>query len=78
MKDILGRTLEVGMVCAFNPPKYKGIVLCTVEKLSEKKVTVSYPDARFSNTTEKTSVYPSDLAILDEKDVVLYYLRKKK
>jgi len=78
MKDILGRELVVGIVCAFNPPKFKGIVLCTVTKISEKKVTVSYLDDRWGGSTEKTSVYPWDLAVLDEKDVVLYYLRTKK
>ena len=71
MKDILGRDLFVGTVCAFNPPRYKGIVLCKVVKINPKKVTVTYDGG------ETTSVYPFDLAILDEQDVVLHYLKKK-
>ena len=76
MKDILDRELAVGMVCAFNPPKYKGLILCKIERMTPKKVSVSYHDDRY-NSTKTTTVYPFELAILDEKDVTMYYLKKK-
>ena len=74
MKDILSRTLAEGMVCAFNPPKYKGIVLCKVLGFTPKMVRVQFTTWRDSATT---TVDPGNLAILAEQDVTLYYLKKK-
>ena len=74
MRDILNRELAVGMVCAFNPPKYKGIVLCKIVAFTPKRVKVQFQDWK---DTVTTTVDPFALAILDEKDVVLYYLKKK-
>lgn len=63
MKDIFGTEIQVGQICAFNPPHYKGLVKGNVLKLTPKQVRVSYKPYG-KQSTEDFCIYPSDLVIM--------------
>jgi hypothetical protein len=60
MKDIFGKTLEVGDIVAFNPPSYKGLIKGKVLGFTPLKVKIEY---YYSGTGKNTTTvqWPRDL-----------------
>lgn len=63
MKDIFGQVISIGDVVAFNPPSYKGLIRGKVTGFTPQKVRVDYPSSYHRGTMDKTTVFPSDLAV---------------
>ena len=85
MKDLIGQELAVGDPVVVNPPKYKGIVVGTIVKLTPKGAQVQFSapwvheiDANGNRTNVKTSPHvATDIVKLDGPAATLYLLGKR-
>jgi len=59
MKDVFGIDLAIGDIVAFNPPRYKGLILAKVVAFTPQMVRVEYS---WQGHTHTTVVYARDLA----------------
>ena len=57
MIDINKNKIRIGDKVAFNPPRYKGLLLGTVINFTPKKVKILY------SGTVTTTVFPCDICI---------------
>jgi len=59
MKDVFGIELGIGDIVAFNPPRYKGLILGKVVAFTSQMVRVEYT---WQGRPNNTVVYARDLA----------------
>lgn len=73
-KDIVGRELAIGDVVAFNPPKYKGIILGKVVKFTTKGIRVQFKRGHHELTD--TAISSNDVIKVDSPEAIMYILKK--
>lgn len=62
MRDILGVSLQVGQTVVFNPPRYKGLIIGVITKLTPKMVAIEYP-TKYGK--EITHMFPADVVVVN-------------
>lgn len=55
-KDFFWKDVSVGDIVAINPPRYKGLTMAKVEKLTPKGFTVTYAHQGYNRTTNVSEV----------------------
>ena len=64
-KDIFGKDVEIGDYAAFNPPRYKGLVIGRVIKINKSSFRLKY------NNEECTR---NEIVVLNRSENLEYYL----
>jgi len=76
MNDIVGQEILIGNMIVFNPPTYKGLTTGKVVGFTPKMVRVEF--ARHYHKpgeTSTTTVYPTDVMVVDAQLEFMYKLR---
>ncbi len=76
MKDLFSREVEVGQLVGFNPPKYKGLKIGSVIKVSEKSCKIRFKDSSYRAFEGYSECPRNQVMILSKEDHPEYYLWK--